>query len=209
MATDIISGIDAPVVQITNNQITTTSTDIAKCFHKRHDNILRKIETLECSAEFHALNFEVMENEVEIGLGKTRQEKAYRITRDGFVFLAMGFTGTKAAQFKEAYINAFNRMEKQRDEQKHLPATTDSNAVAETDKYQLLNNIVSSMKLTSNPVVLPASEITDMIQAIRLYQTQIAQLTLSLRKAGWVNGNITRMKDIAQRNFVDLVWVIG
>ncbi|WP_249411562.1 Rha family transcriptional regulator [Marinomonas sp. A3A] len=37
----------------------------------------------------------------------------YRITRDGFVFLAMGFTGTKAAQFKEAYINALNQMEKQ------------------------------------------------------------------------------------------------
>ncbi|MGK5722010.1 Rha family transcriptional regulator, partial [Proteus mirabilis] len=28
-----------------------------------------------------------------------------------FVFLVMGFTGKKAAQFKEAYIAAFNRME--------------------------------------------------------------------------------------------------
>ncbi|MDJ5687390.1 MULTISPECIES: Rha family transcriptional regulator, partial [unclassified Salmonella] len=34
-------------------------------------------------------------------------------TRDGFAFLAMGFTGKRAAQFKEAYINAFNQMEKQ------------------------------------------------------------------------------------------------
>ncbi|RBO82650.1 Rha family transcriptional regulator [Marinomonas aquiplantarum] len=199
MATDIISSNDAPVVQITNDQITTTSTDLAKCFHKRHDNILRKIENLECSADFHALNFEEMIIDVEVGKGATRQDRAYRITRDGFVFLAMGFTGTKAAQFKEAYINAFNQMEKQHNEQKHLPATTDSNAVAETDKYQLLNNIVSSMKLTSNPVVLPASEITDMIQAIRLYQTQIAQL----RTPDWVNDNITRVKDYAQRNFVD------
>ena len=39
MAMDIISSIDAPVVQITNDQITTTSTDLAKCFHKRHDNL--------------------------------------------------------------------------------------------------------------------------------------------------------------------------
>ncbi|HHL2105229.1 TPA: Rha family transcriptional regulator [Escherichia coli] len=37
----------------------------------------------------------------------------YQITRDGFAFLAMGFTGKRAAQFKEAYINAFNQMEKQ------------------------------------------------------------------------------------------------
>ena len=35
----------------------------------------------------------------------------YYITRDGFTFLAMGFTGKIAAKFKEAYINAFNEME--------------------------------------------------------------------------------------------------
>ncbi|EOS1856350.1 Rha family transcriptional regulator, partial [Escherichia coli] len=34
------------------------------------------------------------------------------ITRDGFAFLAMGFTGKRAARFKEAYINAFNQMER-------------------------------------------------------------------------------------------------
>jgi len=35
----------------------------------------------------------------------------YHITKDGFIFLVMGFTGEKAAQIKEAYIDAFNRME--------------------------------------------------------------------------------------------------
>ena len=35
----------------------------------------------------------------------------YYIARDGFVFLAMGFTGKIAAKFKEAYIEAFNEME--------------------------------------------------------------------------------------------------
>lgn len=35
------------------------------------------------------------------------------MTKDGFIFLVMGFTGKKAAQFKEAYINAFNQMEKE------------------------------------------------------------------------------------------------
>ena len=34
------------------------------------------------------------------------------MTRDGFTFLVMGFTGKVAAQFKEAYIEAFNEMEK-------------------------------------------------------------------------------------------------
>ena len=31
------------------------------------------------------------------------------MTRDGFTFLAMGFTGPRAAVFKEAYIEAFNK----------------------------------------------------------------------------------------------------
>ena len=35
----------------------------------------------------------------------------YYITRDGFVLLAMGYTGEKAMKFKEAYINQFNAMQ--------------------------------------------------------------------------------------------------
>lgn len=36
----------------------------------------------------------------------------YYLTRDGFTLLAMGFTGKIAARFKEAYIEAFNEMER-------------------------------------------------------------------------------------------------
>ena len=32
------------------------------------------------------------------------------MTKDGFTFVAMGFTGKEAAKFKEDYINAFNEM---------------------------------------------------------------------------------------------------
>ncbi|EHG5469588.1 single-stranded DNA-binding protein [Campylobacter coli] len=44
--------------------------------------------------------------------GKTRKDRCYNLTRDGFSLLAMGFTGKKALQFKIAFINAFNEMEK-------------------------------------------------------------------------------------------------
>ena len=195
MAKNIISSNDAPVVEITNDQITTTSTDLAKCFGKRHSDVIRRVENLGCSAEFNERNFALVE--YEDGKGETRP--MYRSTRDGFVFLAMGFTGTKAAQFKEAYINAFNQMEKQLNEQKHLPATTDNLAIAEKDKYQLLNNIVKSMQIQSDPVVLPSKEVVEMVQAIRMYQQQIARL----QTPDWINDNITRIKNYAQRNFVD------
>ena len=34
----------------------------------------------------------------------------YELTRDGFSFLVMGFTGKNAARFKEDYIRAFKPM---------------------------------------------------------------------------------------------------
>ena len=40
-----------------------------------------------------------------------RIQKSYDLTRDGFTFLVMGFTGAKALAFKVSYIAMFNRME--------------------------------------------------------------------------------------------------
>nr|WP_231908891.1 hypothetical protein [Marinomonas sp. TW1] len=82
--------------------------------------------------------------------------------------------------------------------------TTDNLALAETDSHslqgrQLLNNIVKSMQIQSDPVVVPSKELIDLIQAVRMYQQQIARL----QTPDWVNDNITRVKDYAQRNFVD------
>ena len=42
------------------------------------------------------------------------------MNRDGFTFIAFGFTGAKADQFKLKYIDAFNQMEKQLQQQKPL-----------------------------------------------------------------------------------------
>ena len=92
---------------VTNGIPTTTSRDIAERFGKRHDNVLRDIEILECSEEFSALNFEGCA--YKGGNGKLLP--MYNVTKDGFVFLAMGFTGKEAATWKERYIAAFNAME--------------------------------------------------------------------------------------------------
>ncbi|SFC10380.1 phage regulatory protein, rha family [Devosia psychrophila] len=46
--------------------------------------------------------------------GGTRAEETFNMTKDGFTFLAMGFTGKPAAQFKEAYIARFNELEQGR-----------------------------------------------------------------------------------------------
>ncbi|MDC5208316.1 Rha family transcriptional regulator [Acinetobacter baumannii] len=97
-------------VFIQNDQVKTSSLNVAELFGKHHKNVIQKIESLECSLEFTSANFSAHVQTVEIGNGATRESKYYEMTKDGFIFLVMGFTGAKAAQIKEAYINTFNYM---------------------------------------------------------------------------------------------------
>ncbi|MFQ2114741.1 Rha family transcriptional regulator [Aeromonas veronii] len=87
----------------------TTSRQVAELFGKEHRNVLRAIRLLDCDEEFTALNFEL--TDFIDKNGDPRPE--YLMTKDGMVFLVMGFTGKKAAQFKLLYIRAFNWMAEQ------------------------------------------------------------------------------------------------
>lgn len=102
----------ANLCEIKDGQVVTTSLRVAEIFSKEHKNVLRDIRELDCSDEFRGLNFEpsLKIRQLPNGMGE-RQDPYYLITRDGFVFLVMGFTGKTAAKFKEAYIRAFNEME--------------------------------------------------------------------------------------------------
>lgn len=100
-----------PEIAIVDGQAVTSSLAVADFFSKRHDDVLKKIRILDCSPEFCARNFAETSILVRQPNGGTRKLPCYQITRDGFAFLAMGFTGKRAAQLKEAYINAFNQME--------------------------------------------------------------------------------------------------
>lgn len=101
-----------PELTVVDGVPTTTSLDVARHFGKRHDNVLDSIRRLlaQLPAE-RALNFQETFIDVPGPNGATRSEPAYRITRDGFTLLAMGFTGARALEFKLAYLDAFNRME--------------------------------------------------------------------------------------------------
>lgn len=83
------------------------SLSVAKFFEKRHDDVLKSIRNLDCSEEFRLRNFAESSYKNEQG----KKQPCYCMTRDGFVFLAMGYRGKKAAYFKELYIKKFNEME--------------------------------------------------------------------------------------------------
>ncbi|EAI5205204.1 hypothetical protein BM422_05695 [Campylobacter coli] len=102
----VINGVDVEL-EVANDQVTTTSLDIAAVFNKRHDNIIAKIETFPKDS-FTDLNFKASKYIDSTG----RILPCYKITRDAFSLLVMGFTGEKAYKWKILFIKAFNEMEK-------------------------------------------------------------------------------------------------
>lgn len=91
----------------------TTSYLVAETFGKNHKRVLEDIDRLNCSEDFRKPNFGLSLKLRELPNGGHKEDRYYTITKDGFTILAMGYTGKKAMEFKEKYIDAFNAMEKQ------------------------------------------------------------------------------------------------
>ena len=83
------------------------SLQVAEEFQKQHKNVLRDIAALDCSEEFRRLNFELSSHNNE----QKKKQPMQIATRDGFMFLCMGYRGTRVAEIKESYIRRFNQME--------------------------------------------------------------------------------------------------
>ncbi|EQC0988106.1 Rha family transcriptional regulator [Enterobacter asburiae] len=121
MNTEIAISTESPKVFFNNSRLVTTSQAIADYFDKQHKHILEKIRSLDCSPEFTTANFSTVVIKVQAGFME-KDAEGYEVTKDGFMFLVMGFTGKKAARLKEAYIAKFNAMEAEL--HKRTPAAT-------------------------------------------------------------------------------------
>ena len=96
------------LVLVKNDQVVTTSLVVSQIFEKRHSDVIRQIQKL-ILANAKVRRLFVSSNYID-EQGKSRV--MFVMNRDGFSLLAMGFTGVKALEFKLAYINAFNEMER-------------------------------------------------------------------------------------------------
>lgn len=88
-------------------QNVTTSLIISEIFEKNHKEVLRDIDNLDCPEDFNQRNFALISYKDSMN----REQRAYEMTKDGFSFLVMGYTGAKAAKFKVDFINEFNKRE--------------------------------------------------------------------------------------------------
>lgn len=98
-----------PIVHVKDGTVFANSRDVAAYFGKRHDHVLDKINKIWLRAPHRGLpNF----RETPMTNFQNGQEyRTFDMTKDGFTFLVMGFTGAEAEGFKWKYIDRFNEME--------------------------------------------------------------------------------------------------
>lgn len=153
------------------------SRTVAEAFGKNHFDVLKAIKNLDCSPEFTASNFAVSTYKDKSG----KKNPCYNMTKDGFVFLVMGFTGAKAAEFKEKYIAAFNAMESHirqfyayREEypeytdaiKEHYEREGKTSRFAYSNEADMINRIVLGMTARE---FKKANEIDEHVNSIRPY----------------------------------------
>jgi Rha family phage regulatory protein len=96
----------SPAERLAVRQI--NSQQIAAHLEKRHDNVLQSIDSLLIDKETPP-DFYHLRSYIDAQNGQVY--RSYNMTRDGATLLCMGFIGTRAHQFKLAFLKAFNDME--------------------------------------------------------------------------------------------------
>lgn len=181
-----------PVVQIVDGEALADSRDVAAFFEKNHRDVLRVIRELHCSADFHRRNFTPFKIKDLTGESTSH----VMMTKDGFTFLAMGFTGVKAAAFKERYIAQFNAMGSELrsrpaiDPMKVLndPAAMRGLLLTYTEKVLTLEGQVSELTPKADALdrIATADGSLCVTDAAKALQVRPKDLFAYLRAHGWI-----------------------
>lgn len=128
-----------------DQQAVTTSLILAEAFEKEHKNVIRVIETK--IGELKIEQSSKMFSKGEYTNSQNKQQPMYYLNRDGFTFIAMGFTGRKADEFKLKYIDAFNKMEEQIRNQSLQLVTANADDLKRANLLYKIANLTSDEEL--------------------------------------------------------------
>lgn len=118
------------LVIIENDRPMTNSRIVAERFGKEHKNVMQAISGInkDLAAEIPAANLAISEESIESKVKKIaaffnenfipdeyldsrgKKQPMFRMTEEGFLMLAMGFTGLDAAAFRIDFLNAFKQL---------------------------------------------------------------------------------------------------
>lgn len=131
------------MVIASDGKVFTTSKKIADYFGKRHDNVLRKIRQVrgECPDDFAQLNFE----EADFIDKNGDIQPMYKLSKDGYMLLVMGFTGKAAMLIKIKFIQAFNWMAEQISRWKELGEEAQHRHALKAAKSELKGRLGSQL----------------------------------------------------------------
>ena len=93
------------LVIMKNQQAVTSSLQVAEGFEKQHKDVMRAIDNKIHSAQ-NCAQYQNMFAEGTYQDKSGKWNKLYYMNRDGFTFIAMGFTGKRADEFKLQYIQS-------------------------------------------------------------------------------------------------------
>ncbi|WP_368540505.1 Rha family transcriptional regulator [Enterococcus faecalis] len=145
------------LVIMKDQQAVTSSLQVAEVFEKQHKHVIEAIEAKIQSAENSAY-YQNMFAEGEYKDSRGRKQRLYYMNRDGWAFIAFGFTGKKADAFKLKYIEAFNQMEN------YIKEQLDTSTLS--PELQFMNSVVQSLakqEIANKRLENKVDNITDII----------------------------------------------
>lgn len=176
-----------------DQQAVTTSLILAEAFEKQHKHVIEAIEKKISTAENSALLKNMFVEDSYIA-SNGKQNKMYYLNRDGFTFIAMGFTGKKADEFKLKYIEAFNKMEQI--VKQELPQTPEEKLALTMQVTLRLDKRVGKLEKSIDEIQNKSE-----IDSDQRYKLWVARNKKAVKALGGKDSNAYKDKALSRKTF--------
>ncbi|MGL5243818.1 MAG: phage antirepressor KilAC domain-containing protein [Sarcina sp.] len=122
---------------------------VAEQLKKEHSDVMRKVKEILGVGEFSESSYINSQNKVQPEL---------LLTKDGFILLCMNYQGYN--EFKRAYINEFNRMEKELYDQFKVPTTMKEALLLALEQQEQIEKL-EAKQLEDKPKVEFYNDVTE------------------------------------------------
>lgn len=164
----------------------TSSRIVAEYFSKKHSDAVRAIDSIIAKKPelLASRNFAQWSEEVEIGSGAKRTVTGYWMDQKGFCILAMGFTGTKALEFKCAFYDEFERMKHELEapttitpaEQRAIQREVAIRAHKTSSNYRTIYRAIKARYQIARYDQLPRTQLEDCLDFIREVELDVPEV---------------------------------
>lgn len=184
-----MSIINAQAFKIIEGRPVTSSRIVAEYFGKRHNDVLRGIRDLIEKNTDLSKSFIAREEQIETGNGASRSNPVFLMDQKGFCILAMGFTGSKALEFKCAFYDEFERMKHELEapttitpaEQRAIQREVAIRAHKTSSNYRTIYRAIKARYQIARYDQLPRTQLEDCLDFIREVELDVPEVPHTTR----------------------------